>query len=288
MLRTCWLVVFGLAVVASSFAAAEEPLSVLFLTKSSTFEHPSIKRRGNDLGHAEKALVGFGEQNNIKVRATKDAGEINAENLANYDVIVFYTTGDLTVSGSGSGLFGGDGNPPMAPDGVEALREWVRNGGGFVGYHCASDTFHGEGDSISPYIEMLGGEFVSHGKQFVGTVNVVDPAHPTMARFPDGWTHLEEWYTFKNYATEKIRVLAMLETGPERANQPMYDRAPYPIIWCRTFGGGRVFYNAIGHRNEIWDQADFQNSVVDAIRWAAGDGETAAEPNYDKVVGSTD
>lgn len=282
------LVVLGLSCVFAGGAAADDALNVLFLTKSSTFEHPSIKRRNGELGHAEKVLTELGRKNGFQVRATKDAGEVNAENLSNYDVVVFYTTGDLTVSGSGSGIFGGDGNPPMGADGVAALQDWVRNGGGFVGYHCASDTFHSEGDSVSPYIDMLGGEFVSHGKQFVGTVKVVDTSHPAMARFPDGWTHLEEWYTFRNYGTDHIRVLALLDTASERANQAMYDRDPYPIIWCRTFGEGRVFYNAIGHREDIWDQADFQNSVVDALRWASGEGEPAADPNFESAIGTTD
>ena len=288
MMRICLMLTLAIIIASGEPIHAEEPLDILFLTKSSTFEHPSIKRRDGELGHAEKVMVAVGEQNQLRVRATKDAGEINAENLVNYDIVVFYTTGDLTESGSGSGLFGGDGNPPMAADGLDALRTWVKSGGGFVGYHCAADTFHGEADTVSPYIEMLGGEFVVHGKQFVGRVAVTDAAHPSMMRFPDGWTHLEEWYTFKNYATDSIRVLALLETGPERANQPMYDRDPYPIVWCRTFGEGRVFYNAIGHREDIWDQQDFQNSVVDAIRWASGAGDASAEPNFDDVVNATE
>jgi len=31
---------------------------------------------------------------------TKDANSINADNLFNYDVVVFYTTGDLTQNSS--------------------------------------------------------------------------------------------------------------------------------------------------------------------------------------------
>lgn len=282
-----WLFAVGVVCLAGG-VAAEETLDVLFLTKSSTFVHGSIKRRDGELGHAEKALVALGERNGMTVRATKDAGEVNAKDLKNYDVVVFYTTGDLTESGSGSGLFGGDGHPPMGESGLEELLKWVRNGGGFVGYHCAADTFHGEDDTVSPYIEMLGGEFVVHGRQFVGRVMVVDPEHPAMRRFPDGWTHREEWYTFKNYDKGAIRVLAMLDTTPERSKQPMYDRDPYPIIWCRTFGQGRVFYNAIGHRNEIWDEEHFQHSVVDAIRWASGRGEAAATPNFEQVVKATE
>lgn len=277
-----------IAALPAGTAPADDAINVLFLTKSSTFVHSSIRRSGDELGHAEKVLTNLGSANGLTVRATKDAGEINAENLKKYDAVVFYTTGDLTVSGSGTGIFGGDQEPPMGPNGVEDLRAWVQAGGGFLAYHCGADTLHSQGDTISPYIDMLGGEFVVHGKQFVGSVTVVDPAHPAMTRFPNGWTHLEEWYTFKNYAVDSIRVLALLETDPERPKQPMYDVDAYPITWCRAFGEGRVFYNAIGHREDIWDNPDYQNSVVDAIRWASGTGETAAEPNFNEAVGTTD
>ena len=47
------------------------------------------------------------------------------------------------------------------------------DGKGFVGSHCASDTFHSAGDrnknqeagKQDAYIAMLGGEFISHGSQ---------------------------------------------------------------------------------------------------------------------------
>jgi len=60
--------------------------------------------------------------------------------------------------------------------------------------------------------------------------------------------------------------------------------APYPIAWCRELGAGRVLYNAMGHREDVWDHEMFQAWVGDTIEWAAGEGEAAAAPNWGNVV----
>lgn len=284
---------FLLALSAALLLASVSPLlgeepgaRVLFLSKSSTFVHPAIAwPDGEGPSHVDRVLASLAEKHGFELVATKDAGLLNAEDLAGFDAVVFYTTGDLAVSGAGEGLFGGDGMPAMPAGGLDALLDWVRSGGAFLGFHSASDTFHGEeGEEISPYIEMLGGEFRIHGLQFAGTVRVVDPDHPAMASFPEEWTVLDEWYLFENLGAESIHVLALLDPGPERAKQELYDVPVYPVVWCRTYGEGRVYYNAMGHREDVWDAPQFQHSVLAALHWALGGGEAGAEPNYAAVV----
>ena len=86
---------------------------------------------------------------------------------------------------------------------------------------------------------------------------------------------------------EKMHVLALLDPGRERKRQDPYNIPSYPMIWCRSLGEGRVYYNGIGHREDVWMDSTFQKSIVDALRWAAGEGDTMAEPNYDAVVPKT-
>ena len=221
----------------------------------------------------------------FEITSTKDAGLINTAQLANFDVVMFYTTGDLTQrGGAGEGIFRGDGNPPMSADGVSDLIAWVEAGGGFVGFHPATDTFHGDGDEVTPYIGMIGGEFTHHGRQFPGIVRVADAGHPTMRSVEDGWKIMDEWYLYKNVAKDDLHVLALLDPGEERSKQEVYDIAPYPIAWCHELGAGRVLYNAMGHREDVWDHEMFQAWVGDTIEWAAGEGEAAAAPNWGDVV----
>ncbi len=277
-----------LAAAAPTLAAedqVDDPVRVLFLSKSSGFQHSAIKRTDGHPSHVDTVLTEIAADRGFEITSTKDAGLINAAQLANFDVVMFYTTGDLTQrGGAGEGIFRGDGNPPMSADGVSDLIAWIEGGGGFVGFHPATDTFHGEGDEVTPYIGMIGGEFTHHGAQFPGIVRVADAGHPTMRSVEDGWKIMDEWYLYKNFAKDDLHVLALLDPGEERGKQEVYDIAPYPIVWCRELGEGRIFHNAMGHREDVWDHEMFQAWVGDAIEWAAGEGEAAAAPNWGDVV----
>ena len=261
----------------STAALAQAPLRILYLTKSSGFEHSAVKREGDELAYSEKVIKAIAEKMGATITITKDASLINAENLKNYDVVIFYTSGDLTEEGT-------DKQPAMSKTGVEELTAWVNAGGGFMGFHAGNDSFRAPGDTVSPYIKLIGGEFAGHGKQFSGTIRLADPTHPTVKHFPDGWTHDEEWYTFIKLNTADMHVIALLDPGAEREKQEMYDVPAYPFIWCRAQGQGRVYYNGLGHREDVWDNADVQNSIADAILWASGAGPLQADPNYDTVV----
>jgi type 1 glutamine amidotransferase len=262
-------------------AAAPTGPRVLFLTKSAGFQHSVIAQKDGQPSYAENVMKEIVKRVGGTLQTTKDAKTINAENLKNFDVVIFYTTGDLTQPGF-------DQMTPMAKEGPDELFSWIKAGGGFVGLHCASDTFHSEEGSVSPYIEMLGGEFAGHGPQFFGKFTVVDETHPAMKPITSPWRVNEEWYYFKNLNTANIHVLALLDPGraAEKVGKdhPAYAQGPYPIAWCRGFGDGRVFYNAMGHREDVWDAPEFQQSLAESILWSDGKGELNAEPNYDKVV----
>jgi len=260
---------------------------ILFLSKSSGFEHSAIKARDDGGNHVADILKGLAEENGAtEFTATKDASLINAENLTNFDLVIFYTSGDLTEAGGdkSKGIFAGDGNTPMGKNGLNDLIEWVEGGGAFLGFHCASDTFHSSDEELSAYIKFLGGEFQVHGAQFAGTVRTVDEDHPAMIDFPQDWKIKDEWYLFKNLNKDRMHVLAVLDAGEERSKQEMYDTPSYPVVWCSAVGAGRVYFNAMGHREDVWTNQQFQQTVVTAAGWALGDGDADAEPNYSEVI----
>lgn len=258
-------------------AWAETPLRLLYLTKSAGFEHGPVKRDGDQPAYSERIMAEIAEKMGATITITKDAGFVNADNLKNYDVVIFYTSGDLTEPGT-------DGHPPMGPNGQAELLAWVKAGGGFLGIHSANDSFHSKDGVISPYVDMIGGEFKTHGKQFKGSLRVTSPGHPAIASLEDGWSFEEEWYISENLNTKTMHVLALLDPGSERKRQKMYNIPNYPIIWCSAYGDGRVLYNALGHREDVWDSPKFQQLVIDNLLWASGKGALMADPNYDAVV----
>ena len=263
-----------------SFAQDVSPPRILFFSRSEGFEHSAVLQKGGNPSVAEKALGELAAQEQAPFTSTKDGTKITAENLKNYDLVIFYTQGDLTKSPSK------DGAPPVTEKGVSDLVEWVKNGGRFMGFHSASDTMHTpKGGEVTPYLKMVGGEFTGHGPQFQGTVKIVDPAHPAMANIPQDWKFLEEWYMFNNFNKDSIRVLALLDPGAAvRAKEKSYDIPNYPIIWVSAFGKGKVYFDAIGHRDELWQDPTFRSSIVDAGTWLMTQGTEGTEPNFDKVV----
>jgi type 1 glutamine amidotransferase len=253
--------------------------TVLFFTKSSGFEHDVVRRTGEQLSLAERTLTGIGNQAGFTVIATKD-GRVFDGDLRAYDAFVFFTTGDLTEVGT-------DRAPPMSRTGKHALLAAIRNGQGFVGLHCASDTFHSGGERLAtqaepdPYIAMLGGEFLGHGSQQPGRVRVADPSFAGLRDLGEAFAVTEEWYSLKNFARD-LHVVLVLETAAMQ--EPDYQRPPYPLAWARLEGRGRVYYNAMGHREDVWASDRFHQMLAGAVQWATGAGDTDAEANLAAVT----
>ncbi len=199
---------------------------VLFFTKSSGYQHSSIKRNNGELSHAERVLSELGARHGFEVTATKEGSVFTADNLKSYDVIFFYTTGDLTQLGEYK-------EPPMPVEGKKALLDAIRAGKGFVGTHSATDTFHsaGEGfatqslDQRDPYIQMLGGEFIRHGPQQEATMKVVSPNFPGCEKIQKEFRIKDEWYSLKNFASNLHVILVQATQGMDGTD---YQRPDYP------------------------------------------------------------
>ena len=192
---------------------------VLFFSKSAGYEHDVVKVKDGAPCHVETVIRPLIEGRGGSLESTKDGAVISAERLKDFDVVIFYTTEDLCKKDCP------DGSPPVDENGMMALLDWVKAGGGLVGFHCASDTWHRERNQFapeSPYLDMIGGEFLTHGAQFVGTLKVVDPDHPAMANVKDGWRINDEWYCFKALMSETMHVLALLDPAEERSKQEKY------------------------------------------------------------------
>jgi type 1 glutamine amidotransferase len=265
--------------IGSRARTAERKRTVLFFNKSSGFEHDVVKRNGRDRSLAERTLVEIGRRQGFDVVATKD-GRVFDGDLTRYDAFFFFTTGDLTETGT-------DKAPPMSRNGKAALLAAVAGGKGFIGVHAASDTFHSDGDAFQSqqipdaYISMLGGEFISHGRQQNGRVRVADKDFPGLRGSDQSFTAFEEWYSLKNLAND-IHVLLVLET--EGMQDTEYRRPPFPIAWVRREGRGRVYYNAMGHREDVWRSERFRNMLAGAVAWATGTVEADPRPNMAEVT----
>jgi uncharacterized protein len=258
---------------------------VLVYTRSQTFEHSVVKRGKDDgLSLVERIMTDLGNKHGFEVSCTKDGREFLPESLAKYDAFLFETTGDLTKEG-------GDKQPPIPPEGKKALLDAVANGKGFVGSHCASDTFHSSAkredrdqnqspDQIDPYIAMLGGEFIVHGDQQNATMRVVDAKFPGAKGLTD-FNIKEEWYALKNFAPD-LHVILVQDTSGMKGG--MYERPDFPATWARLHQKGRVFYTSMGHREDVWESQRMQDLILGGLSWALGNLEADVTPNLDQVA----
>ncbi|MBS0207917.1 MAG: ThuA domain-containing protein [Planctomycetes bacterium] len=275
----------GAALAASQFPwgqvrAADAPRRrVLFFTKSSSFEHSATRRADGQPAYNERVLTEIGAKQGFDVTATKD-GRVFDGDINQYDAFVFYTTGDLTQSGT-------DKQPPMSAAGKQKLIDAVAAGKGFIASHCGSDTFHSAGErfeeqsQLDPYIAMLGGEFIKHGPQQKARLAVTDAKFPGLSGAGSSFELMEEWYSLKNFA-DNLHVILVQDTQGMKGSD--YERPNYPATWARMYEKGRVFYTSMGHREDVWDNATFQEVMLGALTWVCRNVDADVTPNIKEVT----
>jgi type 1 glutamine amidotransferase len=266
-----------------------ESKKVLFFTKSSGFQHSVIAHNGDALGLAERILTDIGKEHGFEVVASKDGRLFEPNQIGQWDAFVFETTGDLNLPGT-------DGTPPISADGEKALYDAIRAGKGFMGMHCAADTFGHHGPKYSrpgnrdqgaadPYVQMIGGEFIIHGDQQPVRIEIADPEFPGLAKgfgaAGRSFTITDEWYALKNMPDDLHVILVQVTDGMKGR---MYQRPNFPMTWARAYGKGRVFYTSMGHREDVWENPRYQALLLGALGWATGRVDADIAPNIRKVT----
>lgn len=185
---------------------------------------------------------------------TKKKLEYNAKSLNDFDAVIFYTGGDLEMD---------------AQQKADFLSFVHDDGKGFIGIHSAAITFV----DWPQYGEMIGGYYDEHPwGTFDAPIIVEDPAFPGMQRWPAAFVLKDEIYQMKDYSRDKVRVLMRLD--PEKIDLPnknvhRTDR-DFAVAWAKAYGKGRVYYTTLGHVKETWDKPEFQQMMIEAIKWATG------------------
>jgi len=258
------LALAAIAVMANSILADEpaaQKYRVLMVTQSQGFKHGAVSRPEGGLAPAERALTELGVESNLfRVDCTQDvARDFTKENLQNYDIVFFYTTGDL----------------PIKPEDLDYFfKEWlVQKGHGVLGTHSAADTFH----NYEPYWDMIGGTFDGHpwGSDSTVAITVHDQQHPASKPWGEEFKIQDEIYKFRNWQPEKVRVLMSLNMVKTDLKEPQH----VPVLWVKNYGDGKVMHMSLGHRDDVWTNPTYQQSLLGGIRWILNLEEGDATPN---------
>lgn len=222
---------------ASPAEAGQAGRKVLVLTQTLGYHHASIP-------WAVEALRRVAARDGrYRIGFLPSASRLTPTALKGSAAVVFLlTTGEL----------------PLSQWDKHALVAFVHDGGGLVGFHSATDTFH----HWPAYIRMIGAEFSHHPVPSTERVIVEDRSTPATRALPTSFTIHEEFYVFKHDPRSHVHVLARL--GAPRGGS---DR---PLVWCRRSGSGRVFYDALGHFAQTWSDPRQLALVAGGIAWSAG------------------
>lgn len=263
MLLRSGAAVLGLSAFPLGWVAAEDQRKpkILYFNRSSGWTHPVADRQGKPLAHSEKVLTELGGQHGFEVECRQDAAVLDGD-LGKYDLLAFYTNG-----------------MPFSVKQMQKVLDTVSAGKPCVGFHAASDS--GAGPVIDPFLAMLGGAFVAHGAQQKARMIITSPKFPGVEGLGDGFELFEEWYALKNFAKD-MHVILMQETKGMQGD--MYQRPPYPSTWARLHGKGRVYYTALGHREDVWTNPIFQKIILGGLSWALGHADADIAPNLARLM----
>jgi len=230
---------FAFLVLATSSIAA--PISVLVFTRTEGFSHSSISD-GVDMLNEIAATEGY------TITETDQTDLFTTEGLDDFDVVVWLsTTGDV-----------------LDNDEQDAFEAFIQGGGGYVGIHAAADCEYG----WPWYGDLLGGGawFNSHPSIQEARLVLEDATHPITGTWEAETIFEDEWYNFQNNPRDFVDVIQTLdESSYDPGSGAMGD--DHPIAWSHLFDGGRVFYTALGHRSETYEDSRFRDQIRDAIEW---------------------
>ncbi|KAM5349029.1 hypothetical protein ACJ41O_008852 [Fusarium nematophilum] len=232
-------------------------IKALVLTKTRGFRHDSIP-----------AFISALESLPFTVHATEDSQDLLS--LSQYDVVVLgHTTGEFLTSSE-----------------ADALRAFVENGtGGVVGVHAAtsgmatSDTYTGIlGEVFNGHPDPQWGQivienrdhYINRGGSLPGPHSVPSSAPPcphAVESESKGHPWFDELYTFKSHPREKTNRTVLLSVKEFEYKEEQFT--DYPLSWCQEVGRGRVFYTALGHFDEAYEDKWFMETLRRAITWAA-------------------
>jgi uncharacterized protein len=223
--------------------AERPPARILYFTYSAGYRHDVIPL-------SKEVLTRLGSNSGVfEVTATEDISEFSTENLERYAAVMFFTSGELAMSGAQK----------------TALLSFVRSGRGFVGVHSATDTFYTWPD----YLDLVGGYFNGHPWHQAVTIQV-DPNHPLVAFLGNSLQIEDEIYQISDFDYRGSHVLLRLDPNSVDLGKTGVHRRFYgwPLAWTRYYGEGRVFYTALGHEPLVWQDARYQRILANAILWS--------------------
>ena len=232
--------------------------SVLLFSKTNGFPHSEA------IASAIPAFEKMAKKNDWSIYTTNNAAIFNPEQLAKFDVVIW-------SNATGRNL---------TDEQRMAFKQYMENGGGFLGIHGTGDASH-HWDWY--YQTLIGAHFSHHPlSPQIQAANLhlacdSTSSYPCLG-LPTTFKRSDEWYVFyDNPRANGFNVLYTLEEkGVEMSGNIKFlvdDKdfgmgADHPIIWYKCLpNGGRTFYSAMGHTGASFQEPIHLEILEKGIQW---------------------
>jgi type 1 glutamine amidotransferase len=235
--------------------AGPAPPRVLMVTYSAGYEHDVVRRpAAGELSTAERVVSELASRSRpfevTHVATREDLARLTPASVRAHRAILFFTTGEL----------------PIAAPVRRAMFDAVREGGGFVGVHSATDTWY----TVPEYGDLIGARFDSHPWHQRVRLLVEDRTHPATRELSEALEIKDEIYQYREWTRRDVQVLLRLDPRSVDAARGKRADGDYALAWTKAYGRGRVVYTALGHDPDVWADARFRSHLAGAIGWALG------------------
>ena len=134
---------------------------------------------------------------------------------------------------------------------------------------------------------IMGGNWVAHpGSDGVPyEVNIKQSSSPLVANIKDFSLSSEQYYLHVDPAVE---VLATTKFPTVDWYHSTNGVVQMPVVWTKKWGHGRVYYNSLGHHNDIFDIPEAWELMKRGLLWAADGKRIAKEQKLDIEMFTSD
>lgn len=230
--------------------------TVLLFSKTNGFRH------GEAIAAAVPAFEQLAKENDWSLFSTDNGAVFNPSQLQQVDVVIWNNTSGKVLS---------EGQR-------EAFKNYLENGGGFIGIHAAGDNSH----QWKWYEEkVIRAKFSHHpiNPQFQYAEMKLEVANPELIiGLPSTWTHEEEWYMFFDNPRENAsEIIYTIDDTSIRTsgNIPLiisgkdwWMGKDHPVVWYHPVGQGRAFYSSLGHLGSAFQEPKHLQLLKNAVTWA--------------------
>lgn len=153
----------------------------------------------------------------------------------------------------------------MSKEAATNVSEAVARGTGLAGCHGGMcDAFRAN----VLWQFMTGGNWVAHpgGDGVDYRVTITEPEHELVAGIADFDVSSEQYYLHVDPANTVLATTRFPTTPWYHSTNGDVDM---PVVWTKSWGHGRVYYNALGHKANVIESGPAHEMLRRGLLWAA-------------------